>query len=137
MERGGMRTRLYDIWNNMKQRCLNTHRADYRRYGGRGIKVCKEWMNFKNFEKWAISNGYSNKLTLDRVDNNGNYEPINCRWANDDMQRNNKRTSHFVTYNGKTQTIKQWANELGINYYTLHSRINKRHWDIVKALKKP
>ena len=85
-------TRLYNIYNNMRQRCCNENRHDYPRYGGRGIKVCNEWKNnFQAFYDWAVDNGYSDDLTLDRIDNDGNYEPSNCRWATYSEQRINQR----------------------------------------------
>ena len=133
-ETGG---RLYWIWHGMKARCLNPKEPAYKHYGKRGIMVCNEWKNsFEAFRDWAIANGYANNLTIDRIDNNGNYEPSNCRWATAKEQANNKRSSYYITYCGKTQTIKQWADELGINYYTLHSRIVRRGWSVEKAFAK-
>lgn len=128
------RARLYDIWNLMKQRCTNPNRPDFARYGGNGIKVCDEWLSFEGFKTWAVSNGYADNLTIERNDNTGNYEPANCRWATTKEQAVNKRSNVMVIFNGKTQTISQWAEELGVNYFTLQSRITKRHWSIERAL---
>ena len=127
-------TRLYITWRNMKQRCYNPNNVSYRQYGGRGIEVCEEWKsNFLAFYNWAMANGYADNLTIDRIDVNGNYEPDNCRWASVKEQNNNKSSNHLITYKGKTQTIKQWAEELGISSYTICSRLNQ-NWDIERAL---
>ena len=91
----GMRnTRLYSIWHGMKERCYNTKHKFYKHYGGRGIKVCEEWKNdFQTFADWALSHGYADNLTIDRIDVNGNYEPSNCQWATNAEQQRNKRNS--------------------------------------------
>lgn len=112
----------------MKGRCLNKSDANYNSYGGRGIIICDEWLGengFINFYNWAISNGYSEELSIDRIDNNGNYEPNNCRWVSDVIQCNNRRTNRFLTAFGKKQTIAEWSRETGINRATIVYRMNK------------
>ena len=128
-------TRLWRIWVNIKSRCENPNTPNFSNYGARGISICSEWENdFQAFYDWAMSNGYQENLTIDRIDVNGNYDPLNCRWADQITQGNNKRTNHFLTYNGKTQTIAQWANEMGIKQGTLLSRINRLNWSVERAL---
>ena len=104
---GHCRDRIYIIWGNIKNRCLNPNISAYKHYGGRGVTVCDEWKEFQPFYDWAMATGYSDDLTIDRIDVNGNYEPSNCRWANKKTQANNKTTSRYITYNGKTQTLSQ------------------------------
>lgn len=121
---GGTHTRLYSIWRGMKKRCLlKTHKA-YKNYGGRGITVCEEWMDFQKFEKWATENGYDDKLTLDRVDNNGGYGPNNCRWRTQKEQALNRRTNHYISYGGETKTISEWEETLGMRRGTIVSRLS-------------
>ena len=119
---GKRHTRLYRIWLLMKNRCSNAADPNYGNYGGRGIKVCEEWQKFIHFYEWAMTSGYVDNLTIDRIDNNGNYEPSNCRWATQKEQSNNKRTNVFITHNSQTHTLKEWSEITGINYSTLHSR---------------
>lgn len=130
---GMYNTKLYQTWHNMKQRCFNKNSSHYKNYGGRGIKVCDEWLEFMNFYNWAMSNEYSEELTIDRIDVNGNYEPDNCRWVDNKTQCNNKRNNHLITYNGKTHTMMEWSRLLNIKYDVLRFRL-KRGWDIEKAL---
>ena len=119
-------TRIYSIWKGIKTRCYNEKHVHYNSYGGRGIVVCNEWKDsFEAFYEWSMANGYSENLTLDRIDVNGNYEPSNCRWSTRKEQLNNKRNNIMITHNGKTQTLSQWANETGINYYKLRRRTIK------------
>jgi transcriptional regulator with AAA-type ATPase domain len=121
----------------MRRRCTDTKCVNFSRYGGKGITVCEEWRcNYKAFYDWAMANGYSDDLTIDRITNDGNYEPSNCRWATLKEQQNNRTYNKLLTYNGKTQNIKQWAEELGINYKTLWNRLVTYKWSIEKAFNK-
>ncbi|APH24986.1 hypothetical protein CF088_14640 [Clostridium botulinum] len=129
--------RLYGIYTNMKSRCYNSKTPKYKNYGGRGIKVCDEWLNnFKAFYDWAMSNGYEDNLTIDRVNNDCNYEPSNCRWITFYKQASNKTTTNLITFNGKTQCVKAWTEELGFGKETLRERL-KRGWSTKKALTTP
>ena len=134
---GMSRTRLYKEWRNAKTRCENPNTPYYHEYGGRGIKFSSEWDDFVNFRDWAQSNGYDDSLTLDRIDVNGDYEPSNCRWISNAEQQLNKRNNHLLTFKGKTQTLTEWARELGIKERTLSARIIDYKWSIEKALTTP
>lgn len=128
---GMCNTRLYRIYIGMKSRCYNPHCRKFYLYGGKGIKVCDEWLGehgYESFVKWALANGYNNSLTIDRIDSNGNYEPSNCRWADYVTQNNHTLNNHYITYKGETHTIAEWSKITGIKYYTLYSRI-KKNWD--------
>lgn len=120
--------RLYHTWSGIKQRCLNPNANSYDNYGGRGIKICQEWLDFNNFRKWAEENGYNpnapaQECTLDRIDSNGNYCPENCRFASRKEQDNNKRSCVWVTDdNGETHNLTQWGEILGIKRSTLYRR---------------
>lgn len=103
---GGNPTRLYRIWKNMKKRCYNSNNPDFKYYGARGIKVCPEWHEFGPFQSWALSNGYTDELTIDRIDNNGNYEPSNCKWATMKEQAQHRRPCGTVVLNGKEVEIR-------------------------------
>lgn len=107
-------TNLYKIYCGMKSRCYCKTNKKYKSYGGRGITMCDEWLNdFKAFYDWSMVNGYSEKLTIDRIDVDGNYEPSNCRWATLKEQDNNKRLDKLYTYNGKTMSARDWCKEIG------------------------
>lgn len=130
-------TRLNSIYRKMKERCLQVSNPRYKDYGGRGISVCDEWLGkdgFINFYNWAIENGYREDLTIDRIDVNGNYEPSNCRWADRITQGNNTRFNHWLTYNGETHTVAEWARIMDMPYGRLLSRINVLHWSVERAL---
>lgn len=129
------KTRIYNIWVKMKSRCLNSNDFKFKNYGGRGILICDEWKNdFKTFYDWSIANGYADNLTIDRIDNNGNYEPKNCRWATAKEQANNKRNNKRLTYNNMSLTVSEWSNLLNLPTSTIESRIYKHHWSVQKAL---
>ena len=103
-------TRMYHIWQGMKMRCYNPHDARYDRYGGRGIKVCDEWRNsFQSFYDWAMQNGYEETLTIDRIDNDGDYCPENCRWSNQQEQARNRSSNIRITIGNATKTLTEWC----------------------------
>jgi len=121
----------------MIRRCHNTESDCYERYGGRGITVCREWIDsFEQFYKWAMENGYADDLTIDRINNDGNYEPSNCRWVTIKRQLNNKRDNRYIIAFGKKQTIAEWRDETGINHATLTRRFNSG-WPPEMALTVP
>lgn len=114
---------LHYVWSNMKCRCNNPNDKSYIHYGGRGIKVCDEWLNdFMAFYEWSINNGYNKDLSIDRIDVNGNYEPSNCRWTTIEVQSNNKRNTIFVQFRGTSYTISELSKITGIKRCTLYSR---------------
>lgn len=130
-------TRLYRIYNAMKTRCYNGNFPAYKWYGGRGITICDEWKNdFKAFYDWALSNGYRDDLTIDRIDVNGNYEPKNCRWVDNYTQSNNRRNNHYINLFNETHTLKEWSDRFKISEKTVRDRL-RRGWDIDKALITP
>ena len=117
--------RLRKIWESMKERCYYTKHIHYKSYGGRGITVCEEWMEYLPFAKWAFRNGYSDNLTIDRINVNGNYEPCNCRWIPMSEQHSNKRTNHYIDVNGEKMTISQCAKKYDIPKSTVRYWANK------------
>ncbi len=131
-------TRLFRIYTNMCTRCYNSNATHYKNYGGRGIKVCDEWLTDKVlFFEWAKSNGYNETLTLDRIDVNGNYEPSNCRWVMPKIQMQNTHNTIQVTIKGETKCLKEWAKIYNINYGTLTNRLFRSGWDLYDALTTP
>lgn len=135
MVHGMYKKRIYNIYTSMIQRCENSNNVDYHNYGGRGIQVCDEWKNnFEAFYDWAMLHGYSSGLTIDRIDVNGNYEPLNCQWVTYKEQGNNRRNNHLITYNGETHTMAEWADITGINYSILACRILNHKWSVERAL---
>ena len=135
-DHGMCNTKIYKVWSSMKQRCLNLNDKAYKNYGGRGITFCREWEDFEPFYEWAINNGYQEGLTLERIDNNGNYCSQNCMWITKSKQSSNTRNCVKLTYNGKTKIMTEWADELDIPYYLLQSRI-KEGWSTKRALETP
>ena len=131
------KTRLYHIWIGMKERCLNPNSHAFKNYGGRGIHICNEWLNdFVEFYKWSIANGYSDDLTIERIDVNGNYEPQNCTWISLSEQNKNKRNVIYITINGITKSITKWADDSPVNLVTIYKRL-QRGWDYETAITAP
>lgn len=116
------KTRLYIIWLTMRSRCNNPKTINYRYYGGKGINVCEEWDSFTNFYDWAMDNGYSDGLTLDRLSSDGNYEPTNCRWISLPDQQRNRSNNIYITINGMTKCLSEWARYYNISHATVRSR---------------
>ena len=127
-------TPLYKVWKSMMNRCEKLSDSNYFRYGARGIKVCDRWKDVNNFIK-DMSSGYNNKLQLDRIDNNCNYEPSNCRWATRTENANNTRRNRWVEYNNISKTVGQWATFLQIPYHAMINRFN--NWELEKAINTP
>lgn len=129
--------KLRNVLCGMRYRCCNPKSRDYADYGGRGIKVCDEWLDkengHKNFRKWAVENGWKEGLSIDRIDVNGNYEPANCRWATPKEQANNRRDNLYVTIKGVTKTAKEWAEQVGIKEASFISRLDYG-WDEERLL---
>lgn len=135
-QHGMCKTPEYKAWGKMKERCNNSKCKSYHNYGGRGILVCDRWLHsFKNF---LIDMGMrpSPKHSLDRINNNDNYFPENCKWSTATQQTNNQRKTVFFTYKGKTQSVSEWGREYNIEPFVLHGRINTG-WPIEKALNAP
>ena len=121
----------------MVQRCYNPNNKGYRNYGGRGIAICEEWRyDSKAFVAWALANGYEQGLSIDRIDNDGDYCPENCRWATRKTQQNNMRSNVLYTINGETHTCSEWAEIFGVDRNIFHHRA-KYGWDLERILNEP
>lgn len=126
---------LYNTWKNIKKRCNYINASEYENYGGRGISVCEEWSNnFQSFYNWAINNGWSKELTIDRIDTNGNYCPENCRWANVETQMNNMTKNHYIEYNGDTYTLSTLSKHLSIPYNIVRYRLSNCKWTVEQLI---
>lgn len=134
---GQAQTRIYRIWNNMKQRCQNPNIPQYKQYGARGIRVCEEWQQFEPFFQWATANGYTEHLSIDRINNDGDYAPDNCRWATSKEQAHNTRRSLHVTIGDESKTVEQLAAESGLNPKTIYKRYSngERGYDLIRPIK--
>ena len=134
---GLSKTRLYRIWTGIKNRCFNENIPKYKNYGNRGIFVCDEWKNdFMSFYNWAMDNGYQDDLSIDRINVNGNYEPLNCRWITNKEQSRNKRNNNLITYNNETHCISEWAEILGFKPNDIYRRL-KLGWCVEKIFNTP
>lgn len=121
---GAKKERLYRVWKGIHSRCNNPNMPKYARYGGRGIRVCGEWDEYLPFKKWALENGYADNLCIDRINNDGNYEPSNCRWVTSKQNSNNTSRVHLFTVNGETHTLSEWSDISGIPARTIWARIH-------------
>lgn len=119
-------TRLYGIWQGMKGRCYNPNDPSYKNWGGRGVEICDEWKDdFTCFYTWAVENGYSEDLTIDRIDNNGNYTPDNCRWASQKTQARNRRSNVSITIGRETKPLVEWCEIFKLSYTTVNARYKR------------
>ena len=119
-------TRLYQIWQGIKKRCYNPHDARYDRYGGRGIKVCDEWRDdFQSFYDWAMQNGYQETLTIDRIDNDGDYCPENCRWSDSQEQARNRSSNIKITIGNATKTLTEWCEIFEVDSKVVFARYKR------------
>jgi len=132
---GRSRTKIYRVWRSMLSRCQDPNFPKFQNWGGRGIRVCERWQTFEHF--FADMGECPPGRVLDRIDNDGDYTKDNCRWATTREQHNNKRPNRPLTFNGRTQTIAEWARELGFSYFTLNTRLNRLGWSIERALTTP
>lgn len=129
--------KLYSVYRSMKTRCYSKGSKSYYLYGGKGVRICDEWLQSKdNFINWAVARGYEVGLTIDRIDSNGNYEPNNCRWVDRYTQNNNTNRNVFVTYKNKTHTLAEWSRITGLSYKTICHRYSRK-WDIKRMLTQP
>lgn len=126
-------TKIYNIWRGMRDRTRHESHRQYKDYGGRGITVCEEWDDFMTFYNWAISNGYKDGLSIDRIDNNKGYCPDNCKFSTRIEQGNNKRNNHILTMNGEEHTLAEWSRITGLDRGAIYSRLEKG-WSVEKAL---
>jgi hypothetical protein len=129
---------LYGTWRTMRQRCLNPNCKDYHRYGGRGITVCKRWLGTSGFDRFIADMGPrpSKEYSIERCNNNRGYTPLNCKWATRSEQHRNTRQTRNLTFNGKTQCVQAWAEELDIKRHVIVNRL-KMGWDVVRILTQP
>ena len=135
---GGGGTRLYRIWKDMLARCCKESHRGYKDYGGKGVYVCEEWKdNFVNFRDWSLNNGYSDELSIDRIDSEREYSPANCRWATLIEQANNTSRNLKFTIDGRTETLANWCRIYNVPYKRVHGRVYAQKWDILKALTHP
>lgn len=136
LSHGRSHSKLYKVWTKMKERCANPHDVSYPYYGPHGIIVCREWLTFEPFQAWAIAAGYQEGLTIERVNNDGNYEPGNCIWTTQAVQNRNKRNNIIVTFQGETRKLLDWADTIGVSRDILDNRLRKG-WTAERALTQP
>lgn len=131
---GMSNARIYKIYYGLRERCLNTNSSKYKDYGQRGIKISSEWDSFDKFYEWAMKNGYNDKLTIDRIDVNGDYEPCNCRWADMNTQGNNRRNNRIFEINGSRKTLSELSRQSNLKAGTISARIDRYNIPLDKAI---
>lgn len=129
-------TPIYKKWEAMKRRCLNKNEKSYSNYGGRGITICDKWLGFRGFYE-DMGKSFIAGMSLERIDNNGNYYKENCKWIPMSEQAGNKRSVKLYEYGGRTMSIPEWSKVSGIKYFTLFARIKKYKWSLEEALNTP
>ncbi len=139
---GKSKTRLYNVWSSMRERCYCPSCDAYQYYGADGITVCDEWQDYSAFERWALSHGYdptakSHQCTIDRIDNTKGYSPDNCRWVDSITQSNNQRKNIILVFNGESKSVAEWSRQLGWNYGVIYNRIVRYGWDVKRTLTEP
>ena len=129
---------LHNRWREMLKRCYSSGTKAYKKYGARGIQVCEEWRtSYITFKKWALDNGYEKGLSIDRIDNDGDYCPGNCRFATPKEQARNRRSSRFITYKGETKTVAEWAENTGLSPSLIVVRLDRLGWTVDETLSSP
>jgi hypothetical protein len=128
---------LYLIWKGIKYRCSSKHYKGYNRYGGRGIRLCLEWQNLMNFYNWAIRHGYTEELQIDRIDNDGDYCPENCRWVTAKQNGCNRSDNKRIIFQNRSLTYSEWERQFNLPPGTVSHRINQQNWDAIKAITTP
>lgn len=134
---GHSKDRIYNIWCDMKRRCRNPKNKRYNRYGGRGIDICSEWESFPSFYDWAMTTGYSDQLSIERIDIDKNYTPENCKWIPMSLQQRNTSRSRWITANGETHTLVEWSEITGISADVIKDRLIKLGWSEQEAVTIP
>ena len=134
---GGQKNRLYFIWKSMRMRCNCQSDKAYKNYGGRGIKVCDEWNDYLVFKSWSLNNGYSDDLTIERININKGYSPDNCKWIPLKDQCLNKQNTIWVVYKGQRKPLKVWCGELGLKYEKITQRLKPLGWSVERAFETP
>lgn len=131
----GGKPRTLIIWSGMKARCLNNKSISYKSYGAKGVTVCDEWLEFKNFHNWAITHGYQDGLTLDRIDNYGNYEPTNCQWVDSKENKKRQRNTRYIVINGISKSVSDWCRTLKISKTTAYKHLNVSDQEFIDFVK--
>lgn len=130
-------TRLHNIWLTMRYRCSKATCTAYHKYGAKGIRVYPEWdKSFEVFRDWALANGYTDYLTIDRIDSHGDYSPYNCRWVSQKVQQNNRSNNIYLTYKGQTHSLIEWEEITGLKWRILYDRYY-RGWNVDRIFEQP